>query len=138
MLDVGEKILFADGISGPQWILPQAGSLLVAAYIGDQIHRLTDLNGDGDALDLAENLVITPNYDELVGVMDDGDGGFYFSSIAPDTVYHAQDTNGDGDMLDVAEVLSYADPVYGLLNGPLGLTAFDGGGFLLADSSTIR
>ena len=133
VLDVGEKILFADGISGPQWNVPQAGSLLVAAYIGDQIHRLTDLNGDGDALDVAENLVITPNFQEPIGIMDDGAGGFFFTTIAPDTVYHAQDTNGDGDMLDVAEVLSYADPVYGLLNGPFGLTAFDAGGLLLAD-----
>ncbi|MEX0611587.1 MAG: hypothetical protein WD738_19310 [Pirellulales bacterium] len=131
--DVGEKILFADGISGPQWILPQAGTLLVAAEMGGQIHRLADLNGDGDALDVAENLVVTPNYNQPVGLLDDGNGGFYFSSFATDTVYHAHDRNGDGDMLDVAEVLSYADFVYGLLDGPVGLTAFDGGGFLLAD-----
>jgi hypothetical protein len=133
VLDVGEKILFADGVSGPQWTSPQAGTLLVAAGLGGPIHRLADLNGDGDALDVAENLVITPNYGDLVGVMDDGDGGFYFSSFSADTVFHAQDNNGDGDMLDVAEVLSYADSVYGLLDGPAGLTAFDGGGFLLAD-----
>jgi hypothetical protein len=133
VVDIGEKTLFAEGISGPQWIAPQAGALLVAAYIGDQIHRLADLNGDGDALDVAENLVITPNFQEPIGIMDDGAGGFYFTSIAPDTVYHARDSNGDGDMLDVGEVLSYADPVYGLLNGPFGLAEFDDGGFLLSD-----
>jgi hypothetical protein len=133
VLDVGEKLLFADGLNGPRMILPQAGTLLVASFGSSQIHRLADLNGDGDALDVAENLVITPNYTRPVGVLDDGDGGFYFTSSSTDIVYHAQDTNGDGDMLDVAEVLSYADSVYGLLNGPFGLMAFGGGGFLLAD-----
>lgn len=136
--DIGEKILFADEISGPQWIVPQAGTLLVAANTGNQIHRLADLNGDGDALDVAENLVITSNYDQPVGVLDDGAGGFYFSSVSTDTVYHARDRNGDGDMLDVAEVLSYADSEYGLLDGPFGLTAFNGGGFLLADANNNR
>jgi hypothetical protein len=133
VLDVGEIILFADVVSGPQWIVPQAGSLLVATYSGDQIHRLSDLNGDGDALDVAENLVITPTYDQPIGLMDDGDGGFYFGSFSTDIVYHAHDTNGDSDMLDMAEVLRYADTVYGVLDGPVGLTAFDGGGLLLSD-----
>jgi len=133
-LDNGERILFADGIIGPQMILPQAGTLLVAAEVGDQIHRLVDRNGDGDALDVAENLVITPMYDQPVGLLLDGGGGFYFTSLSTDTVYHARDQNADGDMLDVAEARTYADFVYGLLNGPAGLTAFDGGGFLLADS----
>jgi hypothetical protein len=132
-LDVGEKTLFGDGISGPQMSLPQSSALVVAAYNSNQIHRLQDLNGDGDALDLAENLVITPNFSLPAGVLDDGDGGFYFTSVATGVVYHAQDKNGDGDMLDVAEVLSYADSVYGLLISPLGLTDFDSGGFLLSD-----
>jgi hypothetical protein len=134
-LDLGEQILFADVINGPQLILPQAGTLLVAAEMGDQIHRLVDLNGDGDALDLAENLVITPTYDQLIGLIDDNVDGFYFSSFSTDTVYHARDTNGDGDMLDITEVLGYADAVFGLLDGPSGLAAFEGGGFLLADTN---
>jgi hypothetical protein len=134
VLDVGERLLYADGINGPQTILPRAGALLVAAEVGDQIHRLVDRNGDGDALDVAENLVITPNYDQLVGLMDDNAGGFYFSSFSTDVVYHARDNNGDGDMLDVAEVLSYADSVFGFLDGPSGLVALNGGGFLLASA----
>jgi hypothetical protein len=135
VVDVGERLLFADGINGPQMILPQAGTLLVTAEVGDQIHRLVDLNSDGDALDLAENLAITPNYDQLIGLIDDNVDGIYFSSFSTDTVYHARDNNGDGDMLDIAEVRGYADSVFGLLDGPSGLVTFDGGGFLVADTN---
>jgi hypothetical protein len=135
LLDVGERLLFADGINGPQMILQQDGTLLVAADVGDQIHRLIDRNSDGDALDVLENLAITPSYDQLMGLIDDNVDGFYFSSFSTDTVYHARDNNGDGDMLDVAEVLSYADAAFGFLDGPSGLVAFDGGGFLLADTN---
>jgi hypothetical protein len=133
VLDAGEKTLFAQGIAGPIGVLQQAGALLVTAYDGNQIHRLSDNNGDGDALDAAENLVITPLYAAPYGIADDRGGGFYFSSYTTDTLYQARDRNGDGDMLDVAEVLSYADSVYGGLDGPAGLTPFAGGGLLLAD-----
>ena len=135
VLDIGEKTLFAEGVNGPQMILAQDGALIVAAEIGDQIHRLIDLNLDGDALDIGENLPITPSVDFILGLMDDGAGGFYFSSFSADIVYHAEDRNGDGDMLDVAEVLTYADPVFSLMDGPVGMAAYDGGGFLLADSN---
>jgi hypothetical protein len=135
VLDVGERTLFADGVNGPQTIMPQADALIVPAEGGDQVHRLVDLNGDGDALDTGENAVLTPHFDQLLGVLDDGSGGFYFTSFSADTVYHADDRNADGDFLDVAEVLSYADAVYGLLDGPWNMVAYEGGGFLLTDSN---
>jgi hypothetical protein len=135
VLDVGERTLFADGVNGPQTILPHAGALIVPAESGDQVHRLIDLNGDGDALDIGENAVLTPHFDQVLGVLDDGAGGFFFTAFSADTVYHAEDRNADGDFLDVAEVLSYADAVYGLLDGPWNMVAYKGGGFLLTDSN---
>jgi hypothetical protein len=94
---------------------------------------LIDINDDGDALDVGENLVITPTIDQPLGLLDDGNGGFFFSSRSADTVYHAVDHNSDGDMLDLAEVLSYADAVFGDIDGPYDMAAHDSGGFLLAD-----
>jgi hypothetical protein len=135
VLDIGERSLFADEVSAPQFSLPQSGSLIVPSFIADQIHRRRDLNGDGDALDVGENMVIvTQSFGGLVGLLDDGAGGFFFSSMATNTVYRARDTNQDGDMLDVGEVLPYADPVYGLLNDPAGLAFANAGDFLLADA----
>jgi hypothetical protein len=133
-LDIGERVLYADGIAGSHMILPRAGELLVTAETGGQIHRLVDLNGDGDALDVTENLPITPDYGQLVGIIDGG-SRLYFSSLSTDTVYRAQDNNGDGDMLDIGEVLSFADSVFGLIDGPSGLASFDDGGFLAADTN---
>ncbi len=134
-LDIGEITLFGSGISDPFALLVQGNSLLVpSSGVNGQVHRLVDLNSDGDALDIGEIQVITPSFTNILGLLDDGSGGFYFSSLSEDTVYHASDRNGDGDMLDVAEVLSYADTVFGLLNGPRGMVSYHAGGFLLVDS----
>ncbi len=134
VLDIGERALYADDIGAPQHILTQSGSLIVPSFTGDQINRLRDANNDGDALDVGENnVVIVQNFGGLAGVLDDGAGGFFFTSLAVDAVYHARDVNGDSDMLDIGEVLPYADPVYGWLNDPTGLVA-TATGFLLADS----
>ena len=133
VLDVGEKKLYAEGIDQATSLLWLDGLLLVTAFIGDAVYGLTDLNGDGDALDVGENVVVTPTINEPLGLLADGSGGFFFSSRAGDTVYHAQDDNGDGDYLDVAEVLSYADSVYGGINGSWSMSEYEHGGFLLAD-----
>ncbi len=133
VLDVGEQSVFAAGINGPATTMVHDGGILVAAFAGDSIHRLVDINNDGDALDVGENVIITPTFDQSLGLLDDGNGGFFFSSRSADTVYHAVDHNGDGDMLDLAEVLSYADAVFGDLDGPYDMAAHESGGFLLAD-----
>jgi len=133
VLDVGEKTLYAEAIDqakSPLWL---DGQLLVTAFLGDAVYGLTDLNGDGDALDVGENLAITPTIDQPLGLLSDGNNGFFFSSRSSDTVYHAEDQNGDGDFLDLAEVLSYADGVFGDINGSWSMTEFEQGGFLLAD-----
>ncbi len=132
-LDINERVLYADGINGAHSLLPFGGDLLATAYFGAQIHRLTDLNNDGDALDIGENTVVVDSVLNPLGLQADRQGGFYFASWSTDTVYHAKDQNADGDMLDVPEVLSYADDVFGGLDGPWGITDYHGGGLLLAD-----
>ena len=132
-LDVAERTLYADGIDGATTVMARAGDVLVTAFVGDQVHRLVDLTGDGDALDIGENTVIAGPINEPLGLLADTSGGFFFSSRSVDTVYHGRDRNGDGDLLDVAETLSYADGVFGGVNGSWDMVPFPGGGFLLAD-----
>ena len=132
-LDVNERVLYADGINGAHSLLPFGGDLLSTAYFEGQIHRLADLNNDGDALDIGENTVVVDSVLNPLGLQADRQGGLYFASWSTDTVYHAKDNNADGDMLDVLEVLSYADDVFGGLNGPWGMTDYHAGGLLLAD-----
>ena len=132
-LDVGERARFADGILGATTVALVDDAILVTGSDQDTVVRLTDANSDGDALDSGESNVITPIVDSPVGLLDDGSGGFFFSSLSDDAVYHAVDRNGDGDMLDVVETLSYADSVFGGVNGPWGMANHEDGGFLLAD-----
>ena len=133
VLEEGERRVFADQINGATSVAVHSTGLLVTGTDEDQIFRLNDHNGDGDALDVGESMIITPTIDSPVGLLDDHQGGFFFSSFSNDAVYHAVDRNGDGDMLDVIETLSYADDVFGGLNGPWGMTAHDAGGTLLAN-----
>ena len=144
-LDAGEKMLYAAGIWQPRAILVERdGSLLVGSE--QRICRLVDLNGDGDALDVGENLPYTPapgssdvqHVQWCAGLIGDGAGGVFASAPYHDTVYRVRDLNGDGDAMDLLEVLSYADPVYGNLDHPLGMVPFGGGGFLLADLQNDR
>jgi hypothetical protein len=134
-LDIGERTLFASDIDGPQRILLQPGNLFVAAGRGDHFHRLLDIDGDHDALDIGENLIVTPKLEDLSGALGDGAGGFYFTSRSSDRVYHAADKNHDGDFLDLAEILDYTDDIYGGLDDPSDMVAYDRGGFLLVDSN---
>ena len=134
-LDVGERTLYAEGDFGTTSVAIQGNHLLLTSAFEDQVFRLTDENGDGDALDANENIAVTPLIDFTVGLLDDGTGGFYVSSFSGDAVYHAVDNNDDGDMLDVNETLSYADSVFGGIDGPWGMESHEQGGFLLADYS---
>ncbi|MDC0936555.1 hypothetical protein OAS39_09720 [Pirellulales bacterium] len=134
-LDIGERLLYAEGDFGETSIAIQGDHLLVTSAFADQVFRLVDGNADGDALDVGERIAITSSIDFNIGLLDDGGGGFFVSSFSGDAVYHAVDRNGDGDMLDVAETLSYADSVFGALDGPWGLEMHEQGGFLIAEYS---
>jgi hypothetical protein len=132
-LDVGESTLFADGIAGAEMLLPWAGGMLITAGTPGELILLDDVNSDGDALDVAESTTIVSGINNALGILSDGDGGFYVASFGDDTVYRAADNNGDGDFLDVGEVLSYADLVFGSLNGPWSMADHPAGGFLLTN-----
>jgi hypothetical protein len=132
-LDIGERTLYADNITQATTVMPFAGGLLVTSFTESLIYHIKDHNADGDALDVGEMRVIVQGFPQPLGLLTDGVGGFYFSSRSTDTVFHASDRNGDGDMLDTVEVLSYADSVFGGVDGAWGMAAHEPGGFLLAD-----
>jgi hypothetical protein len=76
---------FATGLFQPLGVKVQKGEIYVAGR--DQITRLKDLNGDGEA-DLYENFnndtVVTPNYHEFVlDLHTDSKGNFYYCKGAP-------------------------------------------------------
>lgn len=76
---------FATGLFQPLGVKVQKGEIYVAGR--DQITRLKDLNGDGEA-DLYENFnndtVVTPNYHEFVlDLHTDSKGNFYYAKGAP-------------------------------------------------------
>jgi len=132
-LDVGERTLFADTVDSPFMLLPWGGGILAADYFNDQVVLYTDLNNDGDALDAAEQVTVLTAVARPTGLHGDGNGGIFVTSINGNSVYHATDNNGDGDFLDVVEVLSYADGVFGSIDGPWNITDYAAGGLLLAD-----
>lgn len=132
-LDVGERALFADAIDLPLMLLPRGDDMLVSAYNSGEVILLTDIDGDGDALDAAERSTILSAVGGPTGLHSDGSGGLFVSSINGDTVYQAIDHNADGDYFDVAEVLSYADGVFGAIDGPWNMTDYAAGGILVAD-----
>jgi len=76
---------FATGLFQPLGVKVQNGEIYVAGR--DQITRLKDLNGDGEA-DAYENFnndtVVTPNYHEFVlDLHTDSQGNFYYCKGAP-------------------------------------------------------
>lgn len=76
---------FASGLFQPLGLKVVKGDIYVAGR--DQITRLKDLNGDGEA-DLYENFnndtVVTPNYHEFVlDLHTDSKGNFYYAKGAP-------------------------------------------------------
>ncbi len=76
---------FATGLFQPLGVKVQKGEIYVAGR--DQITRLKDLNGDGEA-DFYENFnndtVVTPNYHEFVlDLHTDSKGNFYYCKGAP-------------------------------------------------------
>ena len=135
-LDAGESVLFADGIAGARDLLPWGDDLLVSGLTLGEVFKLSDNNGDGDALDLGERLPVLAGVTSAAGLMADGNGGFFVTSLANAAVYHATDKNGDGDFLDLAEVLVYADSVFGGIIEPWNMAAYPGGGFLLTDRAS--
>jgi len=133
-LDAGERVTYARSVGFAISVMARPDDLVVSSFVGDKIYRVRDLNGDGDALDVGETLDFTPPLIYSAhGLLLDAAGGFFAGARDTDTVYRVRDRNGDGDAFDVIEVLSYADNVFGGLDGPWGMAGYSGGGFLLAE-----
>jgi hypothetical protein len=88
------------------------GQVLFGDQTDDAIHRLTDLNGDGDATDAGEQSIFfsAANASGLAGPTTDifdiiqaSNGFVYAGDGGTDTVYRLKDANGDGDANDAGE-----------------------------------
>ena len=80
MADTGEKRVWADGFTRVVELEQGRGSIFaVEEGISDgsnQVIRLTDVNGDGDALDSGERTVWADGLDEPRGITHDGQGNW--------------------------------------------------------------
>lgn len=117
-LDAGEVTLFAEWTGGPPaptftaLAAAAAGGLCVADSANGRLLRLEDANGDGDAADFGELLIVGDGLTGPVSLAVRPDGSVLAAqnlSAAP--VRILRDRNGDGDFFDFAENLSYAENV---------------------------
>ena len=105
---------------------PAAGApetYFVVATCDTSVFRLVDLNGDGDALDIGEDLIFADWGGRAQGLFDDGDS-LLASDYIEDAVYRVADLNGDGDALDLLEAIPVSILPVG--TGPWGLTLVGG------------
>jgi hypothetical protein len=79
----------------------------VSALAGNVVHRLEDLNGDGDALDAGETTVWVNGLDQPRGLATDGPALLVVDS-GNGRVLRCEDLNGDGDALDAGETTIWA------------------------------
>lgn len=115
-LDAGEVSLFAEWTGGPpaptfSALAPAAaGVLYVADSTNGRLLRLEDANGDGDALDFGELLVVGDGLTSPMSLAVRPDGCVLAAqNLAAVPVRILRDRNGDGDFFDFAENLSYAE-----------------------------
>lgn len=117
-LDANEVALFAEwtgGLPTPTFsalAVTVDGVLYVADSANGRVLRLEDANGDGDALDFGELLVVGDGLTSPVSLAVRPDGCVLVAqnlSAAP--VRNLCDRNSDGDFFDFAENLSYAENV---------------------------
>lgn len=88
------------------------GSLLTADSAAGLLYRLSDVNSDGDALDLDECTVVAAGLTapSAVSIRPD-DRLLVAQNLAAVPVRILLDHNGDGDFLDFAENISYAEAI---------------------------
>ena len=132
-LDVGENLLWGEGftiiieleISGGAVYAVEEGLVDGA----NQVVRLTDTNGDGDALDAGERNIWSDGLFNPRGIARDPAGAFLVTDISQNNVHRLFDLNNDGDALDIGENTLYADGILGsftaeFVNDQLLVTAF--------------
>jgi len=117
-MDFGEVLLY--GQIPPSTPSPTLAGLAAAAdgtvFAGDcmtgKLYAFVDANGDGDALDFSETLVVAEGLSAPVAITVRPDGAILVGqNDATIPVRILQDRNGDGDFLDFAENLSYVENV---------------------------
>jgi len=115
-LDFGEMILYGQLPSHPS--APQLagldsmpnGTLFAADAASGRLYALVDANGDGDAMDFAETLLVADGLTTPTAVAIRPDGLVLIAQgNAAVPVRVLEDRNADGDFLDFAENLSYVE-----------------------------
>lgn len=122
-LDDGESSVFFDGsavgladpLTDPESITVSPQGLV---YVGDtasgRVLRLTDQNGDGDALDAMEAQVFYEGanpiaLEDIDSLQADSVGGLYAIDENTGVVLYLQDNNADGDALDPGEAMVFLE-----------------------------
>jgi hypothetical protein len=122
--------------------------VFVHDQIADEILRLVDRNGDGDATDPGEATVflddsLPPDLgnDNAQGLVALGPSTILATdNFAPDNITRSQDFNNDGDALDPGETFVYFDgslPGGFTLTNPAELRWIGSGRYLLLDNNTL-
>lgn len=132
-LDIGERSLWASDFQFLTGIESSAGAVYAIdagiAFGNNQVVRLNDTNGDGDALDIGERVTWATGLHFPGNILQDGGKGFYISEAINDTILRLADKNADGDALDDGEQLLFAEAI----DGPSAMLHWFGG--LLAAAS---
>jgi hypothetical protein len=106
-------------------------SYLVTDRFVGSIHRLEDVNGDGDALDAGERVLWGDGLTNAAELSRYQTGFLVLDSVAARARYY-EDRNGDGDALDAGESVVWAD---GFTN-PFGIDVAPDGSAYLSDFLT--
>lgn len=133
------------------FLAPLAGAVdivFVHDQTFDEILRLVDRNGNGDALDPGEATVFIDDslppdlgIDNAQGLVALGPGAILATdNFAPDNIVLARDLNGNGNALDPGEATVWFDgalPGGFTLTNPAELRRRAGGGYFLLDNNTL-
>jgi hypothetical protein len=122
--------------------------VFVHDQIADEILRLVDRNGDGDATDPGEATVFLDDSlppalgnDNAQGLVALGPGDLLATdNFEPDNITRSQDFNNDGDALDPGETFVYFDgqlPGGFTLTNPAELRLIGSARYLLLDNNTL-
>jgi hypothetical protein len=106
--------------------------LVTDRFVG-QIHRIEDINNDGDALDIGERVLWGTGLTNAAELTQFHSGFLVLDSIQARANYY-QDYNLDGDALDAGESVVWTD---GFAN-PFGIDVAPDGSVFLSDFATSR
>jgi hypothetical protein len=150
--DAGEVSVFYDASTGgPRLFTPNTFIMLPngASYVSDdgstakRLLRFIDANGDRDALDPGEAMIVYDATALSVPVLEDieslaafGDGHLIGGDTTRKALFEFRDLNGDSDFLDLDEVRLFFQSEGDLLLGDLDAIAVQGRVVFVADEDT--